>query len=214
MNEITRPRLWDFLAPFCVLLPAAYFVWTVLSPWLLAPVVFLSDAISQWLFSGYVKQVVQAGVFLVIVVVREASEGATAIQVNGVDLKALSAFRVYAPPLGSGMPLFIALALASDASPRRHVVNLGVGIAALFLGQTISVLFKIAATLFSKIPEFRPSDALCSVDCYWSVLYPLQYFTYLILPTMLPVLLWGILYAAYLRALVPALGAKGLPVCR
>jgi hypothetical protein len=200
-----RRELREFVIPLLVLLPAAYFVWYVLGAWFLFPVAMLSDLLSQWLFPNTVQRVVQDGVFLLVVVTNTAGGIPSSVPPNGSALTAVDAFRVYGPPLGAGIPLFLALAVASDAQVSRHLRNLVVGVVVLLLGQTVSVLLKVTATLFSQVPAFRPASDLCSADCYWTLLYPVQYFSYLILPTLLAIVLWATLYAPTLRLLLPTL---------
>lgn len=201
-----RLEVGDFVVPLLVLLPAAYFIWYVLGAWFLLPVSMLSGSLSQLLFPDVVQGVVQDGLFLLVVVADSGDGASLAGRLEGMAPTAVDAFRVYGPPLGAGIPLFLALAIASNAPFWRHVRNVVVGIVTLLLGQTLSVMLKIIATLFSQVSAFRPSTDLCSSDCFWAILYPVQYFTYLILPTLLAILVWAALYAPYLRLLLPAVG--------
>ena len=99
------------------------------------------------------------------------------------------------------MPLFFALAVVSDGSAVLHLRDLSIGAILLMLGQTISVLFKVGATLFDYFPPETAVDAVCSTECYWAVLYYLQFFSYMLLRTILPVVLWALLYRGYVTAL-------------
>jgi len=187
--------LGNFIVPLVVLLPAAYFVWFALAPWFVLPAALLSSYLSHWIFGDAVTELVQRGVVLDITLRGSAGQALT----NPAH------FQVYAPPLGAGLPLFVAMALASDASVRRHLLNVGAGIVLLSVGQAVSILFKIAATIFSRSPPVVSGEALCSTDCLWTILFGAQYFTYMILPGLLPVLLWALLYRRYAASLVDAL---------
>jgi len=200
-----RLKLGEFLIPLLILLPAAYFVWYVLGAWFLVPVVVLSDTLSQWLFPNTVQRVLQDGVFLLVVVADSSAASSALAPLDGPLPTPVDAFRVYGPPLGAGIPLFLALSVASDARPVRHLLNIISGMVLLLLGQSLSVMVKVTATLFSQVPDFRPSGEFCSADCYWAILFPVQYFTYLIVPSLLAVLVWAVLYAPYVRSLVPTL---------
>ncbi len=180
----------DFLAPLLIILPGAYLVWLTFAPLFVMPAAGLTALLSRVLFPETVTDVAQHGVFLVVQVQdRLGSAVPTRLQ-------------VYAPPLGAGLPLFLALSLASDATFVGHTWRVMLGIVLLILGQTTSILFKIAATLFSFAPPAVSADAFCSVDCYWAALYYVQYFTYMILPGLLPLIIWPILYLRYVQALI------------
>jgi hypothetical protein len=194
--------LGDFIVPLVVLLPAAYFVWFALAPWFVFPAAILSASLSHWIFADAVMEVVQHGVVLDITLRESPGMAANAAPIGGHGLASAAQLRIYAPPLGAGLPLFLAMALASDASVARHLFNVGAGMILLSLGQTVSILFKIAATIFSRSPPAGSVDALCSTDCLWTVVYTAQYFTYMILPGLLPVLVWVLLYRPYAASLL------------
>lgn len=192
MDADRSPTAGNFILPLLVILPAAYLVWYAFAVAFALPAEFLSGWLSQWLFGDVLHRIVRHGVSLVFLV-----DGA----LPGTSRQ----FQVYLPPLGSGLPLFFALALASDAPVRRHVINLLTGWVLLVLGQTVSVMFKVGATIFSYFPPVTAPDALCSTDCYWAMLYYVQYFTYMLLPNLLPVILWAVLYRRYIRSLLGAI---------
>lgn len=182
--------VWDFITPLIIILPGAYLVWFVFATFFVVPAAALTALLADWLFSEPAVTVSQHGVFLLI-------RAQTVSQLPVFDQ-----FQVYAPPLGAGLPLFLALALASDAAVREHAWRIPLGVLCVVLGQTVSILLKIAAELFSSWPPTPPADAFCSVDCYWMMLYYVQYFTYMVLPGLLPLLVWASLYPAYVRALI------------
>jgi hypothetical protein len=198
MDDIEKtPGIGNFLVPLLILLPVAYLVWYRFADVFALPAALLSGALSHWLFADVVHRVVKYGVSLVFLV--DGDPAGTARQ-----------FLVYLPPLGSGLPLFIALSLASDARFIRHVINLFSGWLLLVMGQTVSVMFKVGATLFSYSPPITSPDALCSTDCYWAMLYYVQYFTYMLLPNLLPVIVWALLYRQYVRELVAHIARKSI----
>lgn len=203
----TEPEIRNFVIPFLILLPAAYLLWYYAGAWWLIPVGHLVGLGTQSLFPNTVDHVLQDGVFLVVLVDPSFAGGLPFVELQGGGGR-YGAFKVYAPPLGSGTPLFLALALASDARPLRHLGNVLTGCIVLMFGHAASIVVKIGATLFSEVPAFRPSDALCSTDCYWALLFPFQYFTYLIMPTLLSVIIWAVLYRPYLRGLGGAIRNK------
>lgn len=195
------PELRRAIVRFLILLPAAYAVWYVAGSLWLVPVAHLTDAVTGWLYPNTVQQVLQDNVFLFVLVDPSISGGLPVAELKA-DSRSYGVFKIYTPPLGSGIPLFWALALALAAPPLRRLFNLLLGSLVLMAGQVTSIVVKMGATLFSQVPAFRPSNAICSADCYWALLFPVQYFTYLILPTLLAVLTWAILYRTDLRRLI------------
>jgi hypothetical protein len=198
-----KAEIRNFVVPFLILLPAAYVIWYLAGAWWLVPVRNLAELGAQWLYPRTVEHILQDGVFLLVAIDPTNAGGLPRVALNINGGGAFGAFKVYAPPLGAGVPLFFALALASGAAPLHHLLNLMMGGVVLMLGQALSIVVKIGATLFSEVPAFRPSDNLCSTDCYWALLFPVQYFTYLILPTLLAVVTWAVLYRRYLERLGP-----------
>ena len=197
-----RPLARDFVAPLLIILPAAYLVWYSFAGVFAFPAAVLSGVLSQLLFSDVVQRVAMDGLSLTVIVNERGVDMGTLVARNGVRVDAGLAFQVYLPPLGSGVPLFVSLCLASDAGVFRHLTRVTLGILMLGLGQTLSVLLKVGATLFSYFPPVTASDALCPTDCLWQMLYVPQYFTYVLLPNLLPVVLWAILYRSYVGAMV------------
>lgn len=199
------PRLTKVGLRFLVLLPAAYLLWYFLAAWWLTPLSHVVEVTSQWLYPKTVDAVMQDGVFL-FVLVDPNNSGTLPVLRLKADGRIFGVFKVYTPPLGGGIPIFLALALASTAGPLRHLINLLIGGLVLMAGHALSIVVKIGATLFSEVPDFRPSNTYCSAECYWDLFFPLQYFTYLILPTLLAVVTWAVLYRSYLRRVILSLG--------
>lgn len=187
-----------FASALLLLLPAAYGAWYLFGAWWLVPVASLTELFLPLVYGDSVQGMLRDGVRLFVLLPPELAPGLRLIEVPGAGSEGpFRVFQVYTPPLAAGVPLFFALSLASSTRFLLQAIKLLSGTLILMAGQTISIVVKIGATLFSVAPSLRPSSAICSTDCFWAIIFPVQYFTYLILPMLLGVLTWVVLYRPF-----------------
>jgi hypothetical protein len=105
---------------------------------------------------------------------------------------------------GYGLPLYSALVMAVPGSEWRKWLRWGSGVAILLTAQLFSVSMEI---LKSLLFDLGPEAARQLMLAPWQQeLTALGYqFGYLILPAVLPIVLWIVQHRRYLTTLVPAL---------
>jgi hypothetical protein len=192
-------RLGVFLVKAVAAFLAALAVWYVLGRWLAIPVALLARAAVAAFFPAWAGEVEQAGTTLALV---------THLEVSGIaggapGASAVLSFETDYLKYGYGLPLFLALLVA--ARTPRIALRAATGWALLLPAQVWGVCFDWLkqAVIDSDAGAFAPLAREAVALGYQ--------FGYLVLPTLVPVLVWAAMnrraLAAFMR--VSGSGAGG-----
>ncbi len=196
-----RPVL-SLLGQVLVLLPAFFFAWYQTLVWLVPLLADLLDPVLRLVWpTSFVK--VQASGASLLVLTRAVGEAAATGQPNqGVALNPFT--------YSYSIPLFAALAIASDATWRQHRTRLALGLVVLIAGVCLSIL---ASLLFSFQFEkgFQRLELFGSPAATDTLVRYLHFLGFQLLPRVLPILLWLLLYREWLGELIGPGGKEGAP---
>lgn len=191
---MTLSPLRHFVLASALYLPAAFFLWAVLSGPVIWPVARLSDLILPLLLPDAVSGVVMEGPLLEIetLLLTEAGPGGQQ-GLLVLDVRPL----IYAWCL----PLFVGLVLATPLEGRQRWLQLAIGLPVLWLVVTWGAVFDTLKVLSF---DAGPLGASAIAAAGWPAeAVALGYqFGYLILPAVTPVALWVVLNRAFLEELV------------
>jgi hypothetical protein len=192
------------LGQLLVLLPAFFFAWYETLVWLVPLLAGLLDPLLHLCWpTTFVK--IQAAGSKLVVIVRLAAEAVSAGQAHkGVVLNPFT--------YSYGIPLFAALAIASTASSRQHLVRLLVGLGVLAAGVCLSILASLLF-MFQFDAGFERLQLLGSAPANDTLVRYLHFLGFQILPRVLPIALWILLYRDWLGQLIrpAANGEAGSP---
>jgi hypothetical protein len=190
MNKMT-PKL--FFVGLLFLLPLAYWVWYQYVEFAMAPVLF---GVNYMLTYFFPEQVADVGYDSRVLIVTHAERSAYLLNsVSGKLTRGVlqpKSYSFHAAIAGSGVPLFISLALLSSHSLRDLARGVFIGMPALWLEH--------ALTLFSSVllhPAFSssifPQGEVLRISLNYGFFLVKTLGLY-ILPALFPVLLWILLY--------------------
>lgn len=176
-----------------LLLPLLFFAWYQLLPSIVPMLADLLDPLLRLLWpTSFVK--VQAAGAKVAVIARLAAEAAAPGQpYKGVLLNPFT--------YSYGMPLFAALALATEATWRQQIARLLLGLGLLTVGLCVSI---VASLLFMYQFDtgFERLELLSSREANDALVRYVHFLGFLILPRALPLALWILLYRDSLARLI------------
>ncbi|MES9834000.1 MAG: exosortase H-associated membrane protein [Candidatus Thiodiazotropha sp. DIVDIV] len=191
-----------FILRVVIWLPVCLAGWYYLAPSLVWPVALLSDWIMTALFPGVIQGVEQLGDRLDIV---------TLLPLPAEILKGLQpgssgdlVFSINPLIYSYGLPLFTALAIAAPEDSSDEDIkwrNWLWGLPLLLIAQVWGVCFDVLKTLLYTLgPEVAEQMSFSSLGMDGVALgYQLGY---LILPSVLPLIIWVVQYRAYLADMV------------
>ncbi len=184
-----KSPLTRFVAAAVAWLPVTFGAWYLLAPILLWPVRLLVQLITRFGFGGLVRAIEPGGSALTFVTTLKPGEGVVAGVVS-VDVNML----VYA----FGMPFFAALTLAAREGRWWRTLALGYAVIVPF------VAWGVLADFLKGIAIAAP-PAIASQTDFTSWQRELIAFAYqfgsLILPAVVPAVLWVLLHRAFLERL-------------
>lgn len=169
---------------------AGLLVWYQLGDWLTLPIGLLAKAAVALLFPAWAEGVEQSGALLTLL---------TSLEVSGVAGVPPGQIALLSPEVGSlkyayGLPLLIALLLASDAQHKWR--KMAIGALALLPFQVWGVCFDWLkqVALGAGAGGFSPWAREAIAFAYQ--------FGYLVLPALLPVMLWALMDRRFLTTFV------------
>lgn len=195
------PGLKGFLLRVLLWLPAAFAAWYYLSILHVAPVAWLSDLVLGGLFPDAIAGVIQHGNRIEIATKLDAS----LLRAGPVPAGGTVAFELNPLIYGYGLPLLAGLTLASPGELEGKIFRIVGGGAVLLLFQAWGVGFDALRTLyFSLGPQVAQAaaDAAGLPPDAVALGYQLGF---LIMPAVVPILLWVALNTRYLQSLAPGL---------
>lgn len=186
------PTILTALGQLALLLPAFLFLWFTAGEWLIPGLARMLEPVLIALWPETVLSVETAGRKLLVVTRLAASVAADphiVAQRKGVLVNPFT--------YSYGLPLFAALALASTASWRQHLLRLSIGFGILTLGLCCSILVSLLY-LFQHDGDYRGFHAFGG-DAWNDMLVAYAHFLgFNLVPRLLPLLLWILLYRDWL----------------
>lgn len=203
-NQPLLRMLWQLL----LLLPAFFFAWYSSLYWILPLLADLLEPVLRLLWPDSLVDVLAAGNNLnVIVRLTEQGAAAAGAAAKGISLNPFS--------YSYGIPLYAALAIASEASWQEHLARVLGGLVILTLGIGVSILASLLfmfqfGTGFERLTVFAsPADNDTLVRyCH--------FLGFNVLPRVLPLALWLLFYRDWVGVLLrstrkPAAATGGDP---
>lgn len=189
-----------FLVKVILLLPITFAAWYFLTPVILYLLSYLAKATLTLLGNGAVLGVEPNG-HVLHVITRFAAEKANDIN-NGQLV-----FVVNAMKYGYGLPLFIAMLIATKDTLNHKLQNLYIGLLIILLVQLWGVTFDGMMTLVFKLGR-GIADTLGTTEFTRELIALAYQLGYLILPAITPVILWMAMYQDKLIDMAPAFAKR------
>ena len=182
-----------------VLLPLFFFIWYVMAPVLIWPLALLANWLLPLWFPAVIAEVVRSGAQLDVVTQLPLPPGALAQIPPGAIGELV--FTVNPLIYCYNLPLFTALAIAVPGEEGAKWRTWSWGLPWLFMAQVWGVSFDTLKTLLFGIGPEAPN--LVGFSAWQTELVALGYqLGFLILPSVLPIAIWFVLYRDYLASLV------------
>lgn len=199
--------LRSFIVQLLILLPSLYFAWYAGAPVLAYLLTFLLKPVLLGLWPDVVLNVSAAASKVVILVRMAPAEAAAPLASaaaggeKGVIVNPLS--------YSYGLPLFFALALASSASWSQHLLRIVVGVAVIAAGICFTVAVSLVFALDAN-PKLVPIRLASDPETNELLIRYLHFLGFNVVPRVLPLLAWAVLYRETGRAIVqPLFGGTG-----
>lgn len=176
-----------------VLLPSFLFAWHMNAPLFAGFTAWVLNAVMPALFPDTILSVA-SGEDILLITCRVPSEQA-------FPLLETRTFAIKLQFYTFALPLYAALAVASEAETGQHLRRLAGGFAAILLyivaSGGIRMLHILYFGLFFPRVEVLPTGELVTQLIHFG-----HYLTYTVLPMALPVILWAILYQDNFKAII------------
>jgi len=190
MNGVSYRKL---VVVALVLLPSFLFAWHMNAPLFAQLTAWTLNHILPGLFPDYVLGL-RAADDIVLVSCRVPSEQALPMMED-------RSFALKLQLYSFSLPLFAALAVASEASALQHTLRLAGGIGAILIyivaSGAIRVMHILYFGLFFPRVEILPTSEFTTQLIHFG-----HYLTYTVLPMALPVILWALLYQDNFKAII------------
>ncbi len=179
-------------------LPLSFFVWFYFAQVFVMPIASLAFSALQSIMPGTFETIEQTGRLLTLVttlpVLQDGRAGVALVEVNPM---------IY----GYCIPVLAGLVMATPLRGWQRAWQIGLGSLVLMLVQTFGTVFDVLKNVALRTGEVGAraiADAGVSVDviafCYQ--------FGYLVLPAIMPVILWVAFNQAFIRSLVTIEGSE------
>jgi hypothetical protein len=194
-----------FIPRILLWLVTLFTLWALLAPWLLVPVAGAADSFLTHLFPHAIAAVEQQGTKLEMVTQFIRAPTADLPAPAGAELQLV--VTVDALQYAYGLPLLLALTLATPISWGRRMLSGAIGSVAVFPVVVWGVVCETLKVLvFQVAPEVSVQMKMGPLQ---RELLALGYqLGYLILPSLIPILIWGLLQRKFLRTWMPVHGAS------
>jgi|GEM_PF-3145509 len=192
----SRSPIYAFVLAVLVWLPPLYAVWYLAAPYHLAPSVMVVDQVFTWLWPEVIRKIGLVGhqVLVITGLVSGGNQGASL----ALELTPLQYSYSYV--------LFAGLVLATPSSSKFE--RLMFGFLILFVAQLWSLGFDVLKALVFDVG--KPFEAHAAFSQYQREIVALGYqFGKLMLPAILPVIIWVGMHQGFLRRLAPQWLAAG-----
>ena len=194
MTDKAAPdRLLRFLLGLFVLFPLVLVAWYGVREWLVSPPIWLADQVLTSWFPRDITRVWQEGDRMVVELRVHTRAGAVRYLERHFD----------AGISGTGLPLFVVLTALSSRSLRDGFKGLAIGVPVVLVGQVLTL---VAGTLIQPpfVSLLREADGTYLL---WAVRAADLggYLGLVVFQTVLPLILWMLLFPDFVRRLLPSL---------
>lgn len=189
------PALLAAFAQFLILLPAFLFLWYFAGDALFPALAKLLEPVLRTLWPDTVLSVQPSGRKILILTQLLPPD-----HVDPVMRPPRRAVMVNPFTYSYGLPLFAALALASSAGWRSHLLRLAIGLPVLILGLIFSVIVSLLY-LFQISDGYAGLRVVESAELNEAVVFYAHFLGFNLTPRLLPLLLWVLLYRDWLGEL-------------
>lgn len=191
--------LWQLL----LLLPAFFFAWYSSLYWLVPLLADLLEPVLRLLWSDRLQDVHASGTHIVVIV-RLSAQGTAAVgaAAKGITLNPFT--------YSYGIPLYAALAIASDATWQQHLTRLLGGLAILILGIGVSIIASLLF-MFQFGAGFDRLELFVTPADNDTLVRYVHFLGFNILPRVLPLVLWVLFYREWVALLIRSTVKKWAP---
>lgn len=207
MTAPTQPEvsLKGFLLRTLLWLPLAFCFWFLWAGLFVAPVTMLIDAFLTSFGAGKFPAVYQNGFHVEVEVLMEVPEALR----TGAG-QAIVTIPVNPMIYGYGLPLLAGLVISTPLRRRIRALQIGVGWLTVGLTQAWGVFWDLLQTLqFQMGPEGQAVVADLGLDA--NAIALAYQFGYLILPGVVPVVLWLVMNRRFIESQVPQIRGLNRP---
>jgi hypothetical protein len=200
-----RRPLGRFVLKVLAWLPVCFAVWYFAAPLLMLPVQWLALLVSKAGFGDIIVDVEKAGSVISFVTNLRPASASTASQARAGTVVVESSALLYS----YGLPLFAALTLAATGfrDGRRLAKVLAIGFVALLPFETWGVLADALKQLAITMGPAISSQTGFSAAQREAIAFAYQFGT-LILPTVIPAIVWVLTHRPFLEQLSADLGRR------
>lgn len=198
-----------------ILLPAFYFAWYATGPYTATALAEILGILFRFFLVDKVYAIHTSGTDIVIymqnlprVTIGE-STAAFSFADKGIVVNPFT--------YSYGVPLFLALAIASPATLRQYVFRVGSGLTILYAGICFSIISSIIFIMHEN-PDIQWPNFSADADLNDALVDYIHFVGFLLIPRILPLVIWGILYRESIREIIHSLrsshaskGASGTP---
>lgn len=191
------------LGPFAIqllfLLPSLFFVWYQAGPWVAPLLAKLLEPLLHGIWPNAIQAVKPMGAKLVVIAQLQhpITHGDFAGHFIYSDKGILISPYTYA----FGAPLYAALAIASTASFKQHVLRFSLGMILLLAGVGITVVTSLLY-IFQLDSGYPQLHWFASRELNDTLVRYCHYIGFQLVPRVLPLMLWALLYRETLRELL------------
>lgn len=197
---MSRSPVGGFFLRVLLWLPLAFFAWYYTAALLTLPVTLVVDAVLTAAFPELVRAVEHAGHSVDVVTALTLAEAGI---VHPQAERGLLVFSVNPLIYEYSIPLLFALVLASPGSEGRKLAVMGIGLLVLLPVTAFGVAMDILKSLaFGYGPQV--SAALGAGPMLRNLLALAYQLGYLILPAVVPLVIWMVSYRDFVSELAPA----------
>jgi len=191
--------LVSFILKVFLFLPLCYWGWYSLAELVTAIVVLMAEPLLQSLFPGLINSIEQTG--YLIDVIAEVT-----VSVQGAPNDVVADLPIPINPLiySYGLPLALALILASPLNFVKTVRNIALSIMVFLLIQVWGISFESLKVLFYQTPPELIGNMKLPSWQFDAIALGYQ-LGVLILPAVTPIIIWLLFYQDFIAQLMPAL---------
>lgn len=179
-------------------LPLSFFVWFYFAQVFVMPIASLAFSVLQWLMPTTFEAVEQSGRLLTMVttlpVMQDGRAGVAAIDVDPM---------IY----GYCIPVLVGLVMATPLRGLQRLWQIALGSVVLMLVQTFGTVFDVLKNVGMRTGEVG-EQAIVAAGISPDVIAFGYQFGYLVLPAIVPVILWVAFNQTFIRSLVTTEGSE------
>ncbi len=184
------------------LIPAFYFVWYATGAFTASALAEILRHLFHYLWADYVYALKASGTDIIIymqnlpLVAQGESAAVISLSKKGIVVNPFT--------YSYGIPLFLALAIASPATLPQYAIRISTGLVILYAGVCFSIIASIIF-IMHETPGIQWPTLADSVEINDTLIDYIHFVGFLLIPRVLPLLMWVILYRVAIAEIIHSL---------